>query len=79
MPKTTQLALKQRKMRTPTQNFQRVVQELLRLQQEEKLSNDQLEALLLYACSLFVEQEVDRRVQKVISDKLSLDRLFEAL
>lgn len=79
MPKTTKLAIKRKKARTPTQRFQQVMQELLRLQQEEKLSNDQLEALLVYACSLFIEQEVDRCVQKVISDRLSLDSLFEAL
>lgn len=79
MLKTTQLAIKRKKNRTPTQRFQQVLQELLKLQQEEKLSHDQLEALLVYACSLFIEQEVDRWVQKVISDKLSLDYLFEAL
>ncbi len=79
MPKTTKLVPKRKKVRTRTQDFQQVVQELLRLQQEEKLRNDQLEALLVYACSLFIEQEVDRRVQKAISGRLSLDHLLEAL
>ena len=99
MPKKTRLALKRKKRQpsrlafqrkepqSPTQNFRNVVQWLLQLHQEEQIDDDQLEALLVYACSLFIEQEVDRRIENILSDKLSeqlsekfsLDALLEAL
>ncbi len=61
------------------QRFQRVVQQLLKLKEAGTLKNDELEVLLLYACSLFIEQEVDHRVQEVIFDKLSLTRVLGVL
>lgn len=54
----------------PSQRFQQVVRELLKFKAQGQLDDEQLESLISYACSLLIEQEVERRVNDVLNDAL---------
>ncbi|MBF0472571.1 MAG: hypothetical protein HQK91_07395 [Nitrospirae bacterium] len=50
-----------------TSNLNKVLQYVTSLYKDKKLNDEQFSAALTYACSLFVENEVNLRVDKFLS------------
>ncbi len=59
--------------------FRQVVKELAAFREDGTISDDQLERLLIYACGILVEQEVDRRFHTILDRALSVDRIVKVL
>lgn len=57
-------------------SFRNMVNYLTSLRKTEILNNENFTSLLLYACSIFIENEVEEKVSKLFTNKLRQVRLF---
>ena len=59
--------------------FQSLVKYLVKLRRDGDVDNDTFEELVRQAAAAFVETEISERIDKVLENKISLDRLLELL
>jgi pentose-5-phosphate-3-epimerase len=59
--------------------FQSVVKYLVKLRRDGDIDNDTFEGLVRQAAATFVETEISERVDRVLEDKISFERLLELL
>jgi hypothetical protein len=52
------------------QNLKELIKYTSLLRDSGTLDDDQFSTLLVYACSLFIEREVEERIKKVLGDKI---------
>jgi hypothetical protein len=57
-------------------SFKNMVNYLSSLRDAGVLNNDGFASLLLYTCSIFIENEVEERVSKIFANKLQQLQLF---
>lgn len=55
-----------------TQNLKALVKYISALREDGTLNDEQFTNILVFACSMFIEREVEERIQKVLADKLPL-------
>ena len=59
--------------------FQSLVRYIVKLRRDGDISNDTFEELVRQATAIFVETEISDRIDRVLENKISLDRLLELL
>lgn len=55
-----------------TKNLKALVKYITALREDGTLNDEQFTNLLVFACSIFIEREVEERVNKVLADKFPL-------
>ena len=59
--------------------FQSLGKYLVKLRRDGDIDNDTFEGLVRQAAATFVETEISERIDRVLENKISLDRLLELL